>query len=134
MDTLQSMLLLFIKKIKWNNTSGRWDDPTTDNNDKTYDDQLVVDYVDDMIFNPVDEKGMLINPPPSATNVNKDLIYKIKTVDIALTVRSTKNFFRNSKIRDVFALKDSTRNKKKTDKYLRDTIIVTAHARNLGRE
>ena len=94
----------------------------------------VVDYVDDMIFNPVDEKGMLINPPPSATNVNKDLIYKIKTVDIALTVRSTKNFFRNSKIRDVFALKDSTRNKKKTDKYLRDTIIVTAHARNLGME
>ena len=40
----------------------------------------------------------------------------------------------NSKIRDVFALKDSTRNKKKTDKYLRDTIIVTAHARNLGME
>jgi hypothetical protein len=34
----------------------------------------------------------------------------------------------------VFALKDSTRNKKKTDKYLRDTIIVTAHARNLGME
>ena len=38
---------------------------------------------------------MLINPPPTPTNVNKDLIYKIKTVDIALTVRSTKNFFRN---------------------------------------
>ncbi len=125
---------VYKKKVKWNNTSGRWDDPTTDNNDKTYDDQLVVDYVDDMIFNPVDEKGMLIAPPPSATNVNKDLIYKIKTVDIALTVRSTKNFFRNSKIRDVLALKDSTRNKKKKDKYLRDTIIVTAHARNLGME
>ena len=75
-----------------------------------------------------------LDPQKRRSNVNKDLIYKIKTVDIALTVRSTKNFFRNSKIRDVFALKDSTRNKKKTDKYLRDTIIVTAHARNLGME
>ena len=27
---------------------------------------------------------------------------------------------------------DKTRNKSKTDKFLRDTIIVTAHARNLG--
>ena len=34
---------VYKKKVKWNNTSGRWDDPTTDNNDKTYDDQLVVD-------------------------------------------------------------------------------------------
>ena len=30
---------VYKKKVKWNNTSGRWDDPTTDNNDKTYDDQ-----------------------------------------------------------------------------------------------
>ena len=29
---------------------------------------------------------------------------------------------------------DTTRNKSKTDKFLRDTIVVTAHARNLGLE
>ena len=34
--------------------------------------------------------------------------------------------------RDIFALNDNARNFKKNDKYLRDTIIVTAHARNLG--
>ena len=63
----------------------------------------------------------------------KDKLYKIKTVDIALTVRSTKEFFRN--IKDRFqALNDQTRKKVKTDKYLRDTIVVTAHARNLGME
>ncbi len=123
---------VYKSKVKWNATSNRWDNPSTDNNDKTYDDQLVVDYVVDMIFNPVDEKGKLISPPPSPTNINKDLLYKIKTVDIGLTVRSTKDFFRNSKIRNVLALMDTKRNKAKTDKYLRDTIIVTAHARNLG--
>ncbi len=123
---------VYKSKVKWNATSNRWDNPSTDNNDKTYDDQLVVDYVVDMIFNPVDEKGKLINPPPSPTNINKDLLYKIKTVDIGITVRSTKDFFRNSKIRNVLALMDTKRNKRKTDKYLRDTIIVTAHARNLG--
>ena len=123
---------VYKSKVKWNATSNRWDNSSTDNNDKTYDDQLVVDYVVDMIFNPVDEKGKLISPPPSPTNINKDLLYKIKTVDIGLTVRSTKDFFRNSKIRNVLALMDTKRNKTKNDKYLRDTIIVTAHARNLG--
>ena len=49
-----------------------------------------------------------------------------------MTVRSTKDFFRTSKIRNVLSMIDNTRNKSKTDKFLRDTIIVTAHARNLG--
>ena len=79
----------------------------------------------------VDENGKLIKPPPSQTQ-NKDKIYKIKTVDIGLTVRSTQEFFRNEKIRNILALNDSARKISKNDRYLRDTIIVTAHARNLG--
>ena len=51
-----------------------------------------------------------------------------------MTVRSTKDFFRTSKVRKVLAMIDSKRDKSKTDKYLRDTIVVTAHARNLGLE
>ena len=85
----------------------------------------------DLIFNAVDENGKLIKPPPSQTQ-NKDKIYKIKTVDIGLTVRSTQEFFRNEKIRKIFALNDGARKISKNDRYLRDTIIVTAHARNLG--
>ena len=58
---------------------------------------------------------------------------KIKTIDIALTVRSKKQFYRKSKPREILALLDPKRNKGKlADKYLRDMIIVTAHARNLG--
>ena len=45
-----------------------------------------------------------------------------------------KDFFRTSKVRKVLAMIDKKRDKSKTDKYLRDTIVVTAHARNLGLE
>ena len=85
-----------------------------------------------MVFNPIDETGLLINPPPTPTNATKDKLYKIKTIDIALTVRSSKNFFRDSKSRLIKAMTDSNRNISKNDKFLRDTIVVTAHARNLG--
>ena len=59
-------------------------------------------------------------------------------VDIALNVLSTKEFYRSAKLRQFFALGDTTRDgsgsntKAKTDKYLRETIVVSAHARNLG--
>ena len=95
---------------------------------------MIVDYIVDLIFNPIDETGVLISPPPTPTNSNKEKLYKIKTIDIAMTVRSTKDFFRTSKVRKVLAMIDSKRDKSKTDKYLRDTIVVTAHARNLGLE
>ena len=64
--------------------------------------------------------------------MKKEKLYKIKTIDIALTVRSTKNFFRNIKARFKETLNDPTRKKVKTDRYLRESIVVTAHARNLG--
>ena len=122
---------IFKTKKKWNVVSNSWDDPTTDGDDTTYNKQKIIDHVQDLIFNPVDENGKLIKPPPSQTQ-NKDKIYKIKTVDIGLTVRSTQEFFRNEKIRKIFALNDGARKISKNDRYLRDTIIVTAHARNLG--
>ena len=78
------------------------------------------------------EDGKIINPPPTPTNATKSKLYKIKTIDIALTVRSTKNFFRNIKARFQETLNDQTRKKVKTDRYLRESIVVTAHARNLG--
>ena len=122
---------IFKTKKKWNVASNSWDDPTTDGDDETYDKQKIIDHVQDLIFNAVDENGKLIKPPPSQTQ-NKDKIYKIKTVDIGLTVRSTQEFFRNEKIRKILALNDGARKISKNDRYLRDTIIVTAHARNLG--
>ena len=114
---------IFKTKKKWNVVSNSWNDPTTDNDNTTYDKQKIIDHVQDLIFNAVDENGKLINQ-------NKNKI--IKTVDIGLTIRSTQEFFRNEKIRKIFALNDGARKISKNDRYLRDTIIVTAHARNLG--
>ena len=119
-------------KHKWNATANKWDNPNTDGDDKTYSKEIIIEHVQDLIFNAIDENGKIISPPPSE-HFNKDKIYKIKNVEIALTMRSTQEFFKDSKIRKVFALNDSTRDiATKNDKYLRDTIIVTAYARNLG--
>ena len=108
-------------------------DTATDSDDSTYANQLVTDYIVDLVFIPYDDDGNIISPPPTSTNSTKDYLYKIKTIDIALTVRSKKQFYRKSKPREILALLDPKRNKGKlADKYLRDMIIVTAHARILG--
>ena len=129
---------VFKSKVKWNTSAQNWWNPGIDNDSRTYEDEIIVDYVQDLIFNAIDDKGLLISPPPTPTNTKKDFLYKIKTVDIALNVRSTKEFFRVAKIRSFFALGDANRDgsgsktKAKTDKFLRETIVVSAHARNLG--
>jgi len=119
------------KKI-WNASGSSWEVPS--GNDKFYNDIKIVDYVVDMEFVPIDENGLKISPPPTATNSNKDKIYKIKTVDIILTTRSTKPFFKSNISQTIYSLADSTRNFSKSDRYLRDSVIVSAHARNLGLE
>ncbi len=123
---------IYKSKVKWNTTKRNWDDGDNDGNSKTYGPSLVTDYVSDLVFNAIDDKGLLIKPPPTPTNSSRDKLYKIKTIDIALTVRSTKDFYRTSKLREIIAMTDSSRNIKKTDKFLRDTVVVTAHARNIG--
>ena len=123
---------LYKSKLKWNKTSNKWDNPATDGDSKTYGEEVVLDYVSDLVFNAIDENGLLINPPPTPTNSTKDKLYAIKTIDIALTVRSSKPFFRNAKLRKVLAMMDGSRTKSNNDKYLRESIIVTANARNLG--
>ena len=124
---------IYKTREKWGPTKLAWLDTTTDGDDSTYANQLVTDYIVDLVFIPYDDDGKIIDPPPTSTNSTKDYLYKIKTIDIALTVRSKKQFYRKSKPREILALLDPKRNKGKlADKYLRDMIIVTAHARNLG--
>ena len=123
---------IYKTKVIWDKTANNWKNPETDGVDATYKKQLIADYIEDLVFIPIDEEGKIINPPPTPTNATKNKLYKIKTIDIALTVRSTKNFFRNIKARFQETLNDQTRKKVKTDRYLRESIVVTAHARNLG--
>ena len=123
---------IYKTKVIWDKTANNWKNPETDGVDATYKKQLIADYIEDLVFIPIDEEGKIIKPPPTPTNATKSKLYKIKTIDIALTVRSTKNFFRNIKARFLETLNDQTRKKVKTDRYLRESIVVTAHARNLG--
>ena len=82
---------LFKTKQNWNESAARWEytDPPV-----TYEKQLVVNYVQDLIFNAIDVDGVIINPPPSPTNQNNDKIFGIKTVDIGITVRSKNEFYK----------------------------------------
>ena len=130
---------VYKKKEKWDESKLSWKNPDNDklvhtsiDDERTYSKEKVVDYVSDLIFNAIDENGKLISPPPTATNSNKDLIYKIKTVDISLTKRSRKEFFKESKKRIKKSLEDDNRNIGKKDKYLREAIIISANTRNLG--
>ena len=123
---------IYKSKKKWDTNTNSWDDPSLDSDEATYPDQLIVDYVQDMEFIAIGEDGLKISPPPTYTNANKEKVFKIKVVDIIITTRSTKPFYKSNITKTILALGDSTRNITTTDKYLRDSIIVSAHARNLG--
>ena len=119
-------------KVIWDESGSKWKNPRTDGNDATYEKQLVADYIEDLVFLPIDDEGKLIDPPPTTNNATKNKLYKIKTVDIALSIRSTKKFYRSDKDRTKFTLNNPLRKKTRNDKYFRETIVVTAHARNMG--
>ncbi len=119
-------------KVIWDESGSNWKNPRTDGNDATYEKQLVADYIEDLVFLPIDDEGKLIDPPPTTNNATKNKLYKIKTVDIALSIRSTKKFYRSDKDRTKFTLNNPLRKKTRNDKYFRETIVVTAHARNMG--
>ena len=53
--------------------------------------------------------------------------------DILLSFRSQKEFYRNKEERESFSLGKNT-NKKFTDKFLSESIVVSAHTRNIGLE
>ena len=71
---------------------------------------------------------------PRPDNASRKDLYNIRAIDVRLTFRSKKEFFRNEatteKPRFVKAL--GNRSRIFTDKYLRDSIVVTVHTRNVG--
>ena len=122
---------VYKSKVKWDAVNKNWKDPDADSDHETYSSEPIVEYIEDLIFVPIGPDGEAYDPPPSSTN-DQDKLYSIKVVDILLTVRSKKRFFRTAKKRVKKALINDSRKIDKTDKFLRDTIVVSAHARNLG--
>jgi len=117
--------------------TGSWSDDCRDCVVK----ELIRDYITDMEFIPFDSKGRIIKdasgqyPAPEITGI-RDRLFDIRGVDIRLTFRSSDDFFKkdapDSKKRIITGL--DNRSKEYSDKYLRDSVIVTVNTRNIGGE
>ena len=97
--------------------------------------ELIRDHVVDMEFIPFDQEGrVLLNSNSAGDKMDVMNLYKIRTVDIRLTFRSHKEFYRTearaAKPREVKGLGDRSRDYQ--DKFLRDSVVVTVHTRNIG--
>ena len=100
-----------------------------------YSAELIRDHLTDMEFNAFGKQGKIFDPPPDPSNPDtRNDLYNIKIVDVRLTFRSKKPFFRSEapddKPRIVKGLGNRTR--EFFDKYLRDSVVVTVHTRNIG--
>ena len=100
-----------------------------------YSSELIRDHLIDMEFIAFGNQGKVLNPPPNPDNPStRGDLYNIKIVDVRLTFRSKREFFRaeaqEGKPRLVKGLGDRTA--EFFDKFLRDSIVVTVHTRNIG--
>jgi len=98
---------------------------------------LIRDHIEDMEFIPFDENGVVLKnssgqfPAPELSDI-RDKLFDIRGVDVRLTLRSKKQFFKKQNTRIVTGL--SNTDATNTDKYLRDSVIVSVNTRNLGGE
>ena len=98
-----------------------------------YEGELVREYLTDMSFTAIGKYGEIIKADPVS---NAESIYDIRSVDVSLTFRSSakKGFFRNLAAGDKPRIIKSLGREavELFDKFLRDTIFVTVHTRNIG--
>ena len=125
-----------IYKQKEELENGGW----VSNTNNSYPEQLITDYVDDLIFIVKDVNGEAIDPPPQndAGNANRLRVDDIRAVEIALTTRSRKNFYKNTTTNDgdnrtVFDI-DSDDETIIDDLFLRETVVLSVNTRNIGLE
>ena len=111
-------------------TEGDWVSDCTE----CYHEQLVKDYVEDMEFIALDQEGRKLSPDPSPSNYSaRQNLYKIRSVDIRLAFRSENEFFRfEAREGNERQLSGFSRAiKKYSDRYLRDSVVVTVYTRNI---
>ncbi len=111
-------------------TDGEWVSDCTE----CYHEQLVKDYVEDMEFIALDREGRKLSPDPSPSNISaRQNLYKVRSVDIRLAFRSENEFFRfearEGKERQLSGFSRAIR--KYSDRYLRDSVVVTVYTRNI---
>ena len=117
--------------------SGSWDSTCSE----CYSNQLVRSHVVDMEFLLFDENGKHLynletRTYPQPNNASSVDLYRIAQVDLRLTFRSKKNFYRTigteQKQRLVLGLGEERADENFNDKYLRDSVVVSISTRNLG--
>jgi len=96
-----------------------------------YEGELIREHLSDMSFVAIGKHGEVINAIPT-----NEKIYDIRSVDITLTFRSgtKKGFFRKIATAAEPRIVKSLGRKARPffDKFLRDSIFVTVHTRNIG--
>lgn len=98
--------------------------------DECYNAELIREYLVDMEFVAVDKDGLQVEADPET---NPDGLYTIRSVDVRLTFRSSakKGYFKKNIARIVKSF-DGVGTFNITDPYLRDSVFVTVHTRNIG--
>ena len=101
---------------------------------------LIRDNIVDMEFIPFDENGRIVQnatnqyPAPEIEGI-RDRMFDIRGVDMRITFRSKNPFFTRERQapREVIGFMPN-RSSLNEDQYLRDSVIVTVHTRNIGGE
>ena len=114
-------------------TDGSW---TTDNTQcpECFVGELIRDHLVDMEFIAFNQHGRIIDPPPRPDAPSRKDLYNIRSVDVRLTFRSKKEFFRYKAKKDSPRLVKGIGNRTREffDRFLRDSVVVTVHTRNIG--
>ena len=123
-----------VKQI-WDDSAGKWNyvfGGVSGRKINKNDAELLRKYLVEMEFVPIDSEGKKISTPLTV-NDNSSRLTDIRTVDVKLTFRSKDDFYKKKKIRRVIeALKGNTRDVALNDKYLRDSVVVSVHTRNVA--
>ena len=116
-------------KQKWNNKNNDWE--VSDDDTDTYASEIVTDFVSDIEIVAKDRLGNIMTPPPNLTNSNRSMINSIYTVEIFLTYRTKKNFYKRNRERTTLSLYGKDRDQVFNDRFLREPVILNAYTRNL---
>ena len=116
------------RKQRWNNKGKRYE--VTESDPATYNAEVVADYITDIEFIATDKLGNEINPPPSWSE-NKMGAFEIHNIEMFITFRSKKDFYKKKKTRTVYSIFDKLRNQQNNDKFMRESLTVTTYARNM---
>lgn len=120
----EDVYAIYKSKSKWDGS--KWDYKS---DDKTFEEELIVDYIQGIEFIPADEKGKHFKALPKTLNDSN----KIRVIEIMITLRSKNQFFKKEDDRNIKTL-GLRKNKEFKDRFLRDVVIATANTRNMGLE